>query len=213
GGAAEPLTPEQRDAVERSQRSAEHLLELINDLLDLSKLEAGKLETRVEDVEAVELAESVVGALSALAAEHGCTVCLEAAERPLNVTGDARRVRQILMNLLSNAIKFGRGAPVQVRLTPEPDGVRVEVRDHGPGIPQDDLERIFEEFVQLGDGDGTGTGLGLPIARRLAELQGGWLRVASAPGQGSTFTLFLPAAAPTSDAADFLSLPSSAILR
>ncbi|HWK90543.1 MAG TPA: histidine kinase dimerization/phospho-acceptor domain-containing protein, partial [Longimicrobium sp.] len=97
GGGADPLSLDQRDAVERSQRSAEHLLELINDLLDLSKLEAGKLETRVEDVEVVELAESVVAALGALADEHGCALSLDVAERPMCVTGDARRVRQILL--------------------------------------------------------------------------------------------------------------------
>ncbi|HEX2209826.1 MAG TPA: ATP-binding protein [Longimicrobium sp.] len=212
-GVYDPLTPQQREAVDRSQSSARHLLDLINDLLDLSRLEAGRLETRVEDVETAELVESVVDGLAPLALEHGCALSLHVAERPLTVTGDARRVRQILLNLLSNAVKFGHGQPVEVRLGPAPGGVLFEVSDHGPGIPSGDLERIFEEFVQLGE-PGVGTGLGLPIARRLAELQGGTLQVESRPGEGSTFRLFLPAAVPrVAHSAGFPSILSSAILR
>jgi PAS domain S-box-containing protein len=213
-GVYDPLTTAQREAVDRSQSSARHLLDLINDLLDLSRLEAGRLETRVEDVETAELVESVVDGLSPLALEHGCALTVHVAERPLVVTGDARRVRQILLNLLSNAVKFGHGQPVEVRLGPAEGGVLVEVTDHGPGIPSADLERIFEEFVQLGE-PGVGTGLGLPIARRLAELQGGKLEVASRPGEGSTFCLFLPSGAPRAPqpARGFPSYLSSAILR
>ena len=212
-GVYDPLTTAQREAVDRSQSSARHLLDLINDLLDLSRLEAGRLETRVEDVETAELVESVVDGLSPLALEHGCTLSMHVAERPLVVTGDARRVRQILLNLLSNAVKFGHGQPVEVRLGPADGGVLVEVSDHGPGIPPGDLDRIFEEFVQLGE-PGVGTGLGLPIARRLAELQGGTLEVASRPGEGSTFCLFLPAAVPrVAHSSGFPSFLSSAILR
>jgi PAS domain S-box-containing protein len=213
-GVYDPLTTPQREAVDRSQSSARHLLDLINDLLDLSRLEAGRLETRVEDVETAELVESVVDGLSPLALEHGCHLSVHVAERPLVVTGDARRVRQILLNLLSNAVKFGHGQPVEVRLGPTEGGVLVEVSDHGPGIPPGDLDRIFEEFVQLGE-PGVGTGLGLPIARRLAELQGGTLDVASHPGEGSTFRLFLPSGAPRAPqpARGFPSFLSSAILR
>ena len=212
-GVYDPLTPQQREAVDRSQASARHLLDLINDLLDLSRLEAGRLETRVEDVETAELVESVVDGLAPLALEHGCELSVRVAQRPLVVTGDARRVRQILMNLLSNAVKFGHGHPVEVRLGPAPGGVLFEVADHGPGIPPGDLERIFEEFVQLGE-PGVGTGLGLPIARRLAELQGGTLDVCSRPGEGSTFRLFLPSGVPqAAHRTGFPSAFSSAILR
>lgn len=212
-GVYDPLTAQQREAVDRSQSSASHLLDLINDLLDLSRLEARRLETRVEDVETAELVEGVVDALAALALEHGCDVSVHVARRPLVVTGDARRVRQILLNLLSNAVKFGHGQPVEVRLGPADGGVLVEVADHGPGIPPGDLERIFEEFVQLGE-PGVGTGLGLPIARRLAELQGGKLEVDSRLGEGSTFRLFLPGDVPrVAHSAGFPSFLSSAILR
>jgi PAS domain S-box-containing protein len=192
-GMCDPVTDAQREAVDRSQKSARHLLELINDLLDLSKLEAGKMEPRLEDVEVAELVEGVFAGVAPLAAEHGCVMTLEMPVRPLPVTGDARRVRQILLNLLSNAVKFGRGRPVEVRCLPMEGGVSVEVTDHGPGIDPADVPRIFEEFVQLGGDEGeVGTGLGLPIARRLAELLGGRLEVRTAPGQGSTFRLFLP---------------------
>jgi signal transduction histidine kinase len=183
----------QREALERSQKSAQHLLDLINDLLDLSKLEAGKMEARLEEVELAELVEGVAGAVRPMAEEQGCSLNVFVAERPLPITGDARRIRQILLNLLTNALKYGRGRPVDVRAARAADGgVEVEVRDHGPGILPEDLPRIFEDFVQLGDEPGPGTGLGLPIARRLAALMGGALDVASTPGEGSAFRLFLP---------------------
>ena len=212
-GVYDPLTDPQRDAVDRSQKSARHLLDLINDLLDLSKLESGRLETRVEEVEAAELVDSVVSGLAPLALEYGCDLSIQIAERPLPVVGDARRVRQILLNLLSNAIKFGHGSPVEVRCRAVEDGITVEVADQGPGIAPGDLERIFDDFVQLGE-PGVGTGLGLPIARRLAELQGGSLHAESALGRGSTFRLFLPNSAPlVPPTGGFPSFLSSVILR
>jgi PAS domain S-box-containing protein len=187
-----PLNEEQRDAVERSQRCAGDLLALINDLLDLSKLEAGRLEAHLEEVELCELVDGAVAAVGALARRNGCAVSVEVPGRPFVVVGDARRIRQILLNLLTNAVKFGQGNPVQV-IAQRCDGrVLVEVRDGGPGIAPEDVPRIFEDFVQLGDHPATGTGLGLPIARRLAEMLGGALEVVSTPGAGSSFRLFLP---------------------
>jgi PAS domain S-box-containing protein len=190
----DPLTPAQREAVERSQSSARHLLGLINDLLDLSKLEAGRLDTRREEVEVSELVESVAAELTPMAGEQGSTLTLELRARPATVVGDGMRIRQILLNLLSNAIKFGQGRPIEVRCAADEQGVAVEVTDHGAGIAEADLPRIWEDFVQLGNGDEAGTGLGLPIARRLAELLGGSLDVSSAPGAGSTFRFRLPCA-------------------
>ncbi|HEX6745928.1 MAG TPA: ATP-binding protein [Longimicrobium sp.] len=200
GGMYDALTAPQREAVERAQSSARHLLDLINDLLDLSKLEAGRLDTRREEVEVAELVESVAAELTPLAAEYGSRLDLELRARPAPVIGDGLRIRQILMNLLSNAIKFGQGRPIEVRCGADGGGVAVEVTDHGTGIAPDDLPRIWEDFVQLGNGDGSspGTGLGLPIARRLAELLGGSIEVTSAPGAGSTFRFCLPSA-PTGD--------------
>ncbi|MBB4635312.1 ATP-binding protein [Longimicrobium terrae] len=194
-GVYDPLSDEQRDAVERSQKSARHLLDLINDLLDLAKLDAGKLETRLADLDVAQEVEGVVAGLAPLAAEHGCPVSVQVDDPPLRATGDPRRVQQILLNLLSNAVKFGHGHPIEVNCRREGGGVVVQVADHGPGIGPDDLERIFDDFVQVGE-PGVGTGLGLPIARRLAELQGGSLTVSSREGEGSTFRLILPIAVP-----------------
>jgi len=194
GGMYDPLSPAQREAVERSQSSARHLLDLINDLLDLSKLEAGRMDARREEVDVAELVESVATELTPMAAEHGSDLTLHLDGSPGPVVGDGLRIRQILMNLLSNAIKFGQGLPIEVRCAADAGGVAVEVTDHGTGIAPDDLPRIWEDFVQLGNGEGAGTGLGLPIARRLAELLGGTIDVVSAPGIGSTFRLRLPGA-------------------
>jgi anti-sigma regulatory factor (Ser/Thr protein kinase) len=113
---------------------------------------------------------------------------------PVTVITDPRRVRQILLNLLSNAIKFGEGKPITVDCRRRDDGgVEIEVTDRGIGIPPEDLEKIFDEFVQLSQpNQHQGTGLGLPISRRLAQLLDGSLTVRSAPGEGSTFRLTLP---------------------
>lgn len=196
GGLCGPLTQQQREAVECSQSSARHLLDLINDLLDLSKLEAGRLDLRLETLDVAGVAEEVFTELTPMAAEHGSPLSLEVERRPLPVAGDRRRTRQVLLNLLSNAIKFGRGHPIRVRCAPlDGAGVAVDVADQGDGIAAEDIPRIWDDFVQLGEGD-PGTGLGLPIARRLAELLGGRIEVVSAPGAGSTFRFVLPANPP-----------------
>jgi signal transduction histidine kinase len=127
-----------------------------------------------------------------LASEQECTVTLDAPERPLVLAGDGKRIRQILLNLLGNAVKYGHGRPVRVRVARRDGGAILEVADLGPGIPPADQARIFEDFVRLDDAADQGTGLGLPIARRLAQLLGGSLEVASVVGQGSTFRLTLP---------------------
>jgi signal transduction histidine kinase len=191
------LTPEQSRGVERSQRAARHLLELVNDVLDLSKLEAGKMDLQVEPVSMSALIDDLFTTIRPLADEHGCELSFLGEGSPERITTDPRRVRQILLNLLSNAIKFGRGRPVVVRCEAVPDGgASVEVQDHGPGIQGHDLPRIFEEFVQLGSGEQSGTGLGLPISKRLAELLGGSLSVTSQVDEGCIFRLDLPVAAP-----------------
>jgi signal transduction histidine kinase len=183
--------------VERSQGSARHLLELINDLLDLSKLSAGRLDVRIETLDVAGVVEEAFAELSPMAADHGSALSLEFETRPLFVSGDRRRIRQILVNLISNAVKYGRGKPILVRcaVSAAGEGVAVEVHDRGTGIAAADLPRIWDDFVQLGEND-SGTGLGLPIARRLAELLGGAIEALSEPGAGSTFRLILPASPP-----------------
>jgi signal transduction histidine kinase len=190
-----PLADKQLKGIERSQRAAQHLLELVNDVLDLSKLEAGKMELLIEPVSVLALVDDLFTTIRPMAEERGSELVLHAEDCPDNITTDPRRARQILLNLLSNAIKFGEGKPVQVRCIGGPEGrVQIEVVDQGIGIPQDDLPRIFEEFVQLEESSQRGTGLGLPISRRLAELLEGTLEAESVPDRGSTFRLSLPAA-------------------
>ena len=193
-----PIDDRQRDALERSARAARHLLELVNDVLDLSKIEAGRIEVQVEEVHPRELIAELMDTVRPMAEESGVVLEMDPSSPPcLPVATDPRRVRQIMLNLLSNAIKFGGGKPVTVTCRGLGDGgVEMDVADQGRGIDPADQARIFEEFVQIDRESGTGTGLGLPISRRLAQLLGGSIRVASTPGQGSTFTVRLPAKAP-----------------
>jgi PAS domain S-box-containing protein len=190
------LNDKQAEGIERTQRAARHLLELVNDVLDLSKIEAGKIDLRLQPVTFPTVIEDLFVTVRPLADEHGCTLNLKS-EGDTKVTTDPRRVRQILLNLLSNAIKFGSHKPIEVVTCSDgKGGVIIEVTDHGEGIPPQDQERIFHEFVQLGKTQlQDGTGLGLPISRRLAELLQGTLTVKSTIGQGSTFRLSLPPAA------------------
>lgn len=188
-----PLESRQRGGLERSQRAARHLLELVNDVLDLSKLEAGKLDLAPEEVRVPDLIQDLFATVRPLADERGSALQLIFDDCVEPIVTDPRRLRQILLNLFSNAFKFGAGNPVNVRcVEQEEDGVVVEVEDRGVGIAADDHERIFEEFVQLSDQERAGTGLGLPISRALAELLGGKLELDSRPGEGSVFRLHLP---------------------
>lgn len=189
-----PLNDKQAEGIERTQRAARHLLELVNDVLDLSKIEAGKIDLQIQSVVFPVLIEDLFVSVQPLAAANDCTLKL-GQECEGSIVTDPRRVREILLHLLSNAIKFGAGKPIEVRcLQPPGGGITIEVADNGPGIPSEDLERIFHEFVQLGKRLlHDGTGLGLPISRRLAELLHGSLTVSSTVGEGSTFSLSLPA--------------------
>jgi PAS domain S-box-containing protein len=192
-----PLEEKQEQGLVRSQRAAHHLLELVNDVLDLAKIEAGRIELQVEPTRFPAVLAEVADTVRSLAEQHGSRVEVVGGTGPHDVHTDPRRFRQILLNLLSNAARFGEGKPIALGWAPTAGGgVEVRVTDHGRGIAAEDLERIFHEFEQVGAHDSGGTGLGLPISRRLAQVLGGALRVESTPGEGSTFTLVLPAAAP-----------------
>ena len=190
-----PLNPEQARGIDRANKAAKHLLELVNDILDLSKIEAGKLELEIQPATFPGLIHDLFVTVRPLADEHGSELALDFSGESVTLITDPRRVRQILLNLLSNAIKFGEGKPITVSCRRRADGgVEVDVADRGMGISPDDLEKIFDEFVQLSQpNQHQGTGLGLPISRRLAKLLDGTLTVQSAPGEGSTFRLTLPA--------------------
>ena len=192
-----PLNEKQAEGITRTHKAAKHLLELVNDVLDLSKIEAGKIDLRLQPVVFPALIEDLFVTVRPLADQFGSTLALEHEGQQLKVISDPRRLRQILLNLLSNAIKFGNGKPIRVRSVPTPDGgIVLEVIDQGEGIAPADREKIFDEFVQLGKTQLTeGTGLGLPISRRLAEMLSGKLEIESEVGEGSTFRLVLPATA------------------
>ncbi len=189
-----PLNAKQKEGLQRTLKAARHLLELVNDVLDLSKIEAGKIELTLQPVLFPSLIEDLFVTVRPLADEYGSTLSLSMEGESFSIVSDPRRVRQILLNLLSNAIKFGEGKPIRVMCGQnENKGVEIEVIDQGVGIAPEDIARIFEEFVQVTESKQPGTGLGLPISRRLAQLLDGTLTVCSTPGEGSSFRLVLPA--------------------
>jgi signal transduction histidine kinase len=174
--------------------AGKHLLSLINDVLDLAKIEAGRMELELSEVDLPDVLRSAVSMHSERAGRGGIALALTTEPTEITITADERRVRQIVFNLLSNAVKF-TPADGRVDVFARLDDGRVEiaVADTGPGIASEDLETIFEEFEQASDGKkAEGTGLGLPLSRRLVELHGGRLWVESRPGEGSTFRFTLP---------------------
>jgi signal transduction histidine kinase len=192
-GAYGEMNEQQRTAVERLGRSAQHLLELINDVLDISKIEAGKMEMNLEPTDLAMLIRETIPTIQILADEKGLAMEVRA-DRGAVLNTDPARVRQIILNLLSNAVKFTAEGQVEVELSGDSGaGYTIRVTDTGPGIAAEDQERIFEEFEQThSHASSGGTGLGLPISKRLAHLLGGTLSVQSEVGKGSTFVLTLP---------------------
>jgi signal transduction histidine kinase len=195
-----PITDQQREALDRVQRSQRHLLTLINDVLNLARAEAGQVEYVIESVPLAPLLGEVTSLLAPLFAARSlsCEVALSASES-LVARADRDKVHQILLNLLGNALKFTPdGGCITVQAAPSPtsaDLIDIGVRDTGIGIPAERLEAIFEPFVQLGGrtaGPRDGVGLGLSISRMLARGMGGNLVAQSAQGAGSTLTLSLP---------------------
>jgi len=180
-----------RRYLEKILRNAQHLLNLINDLLDLSKIEAGKIEIRMKPTNLTKLVEECVESLRPQAESKGLYLKFEAVEDILIET-DPDRVRQILLNLLSNAVKFTEKGGITVKMETDDGFVKIHVIDTGVGIPKDKIEKIFDKFVQVGEKRAGGTGLGLTISKKLAELLGGRITVESEVGKGSVFTLWLP---------------------
>lgn len=189
------LNEQQRSFVDRISEAGQHLLQLINDVLDLAKVEAGSITLDRQPVRLDLAAEQVIKIIKGTARNRGITIHLEvAAEEPL-VFADERRVKQVLFNLLSNAIRYSpENSEVRVKVEIEDETARVSVSDQGVGVPLHEQERIFQEFVQLGDSKQRtgGAGLGLPLSRKLVRLHGGDIGVRSTPGQGSTFWFTLP---------------------
>jgi signal transduction histidine kinase len=200
-GKVGPLSPAHREYIGDILTSSQHLLQLINDVLDLAKIESGKIEFRPEEVDLLQLTTEVRDIVRGLAANKHLRIDLDVDEDTRTVVVDAGRVKQILYNYLSNAIKFTpEGGRIAVRVASEgPSLFRIDVEDTGVGIPPEQLGRLFVEFQQLDASaakQDQGTGLGLALTKRIAEAHGGRVAVRSTPSQGSTFSAILPRTLP-----------------
>jgi signal transduction histidine kinase len=190
------LNDDQQACIADVVDAGRHLLSLVNDILDLSKVEAGRMELELSDFSLREVIESGLSLHTERADRAGIALASSFDPHDVTIRADERKVRQVVFNLLSNALKFTPpGGHVDVDARAVDGKVEVAVRDNGPGIDPDDQELIFEEFGQArrGGEQQEGTGLGLPLARKLVELHGGRLWVESAAGAGSTFRFVLPA--------------------
>jgi signal transduction histidine kinase len=195
------INDRQRDALRRGRAAAEHLLALINDILDLAKIEAGKMPLHLEEVELRDVIAEVAQQIEPMVRKKTLEFVIDIGMECPALYTDRTKVRQVLLNLLSNAVKFTNRGRVSVvaRGADESNGVRIEVVDTGIGIREKDLQAIWEDFRQV-DGSRTreygGTGLGLSITRKLLERLGGTVNVRSKYGEGSVFSVLLPQRTP-----------------
>jgi signal transduction histidine kinase len=184
-----------RDVHQRIDKSGRHLLGLINDVLDFSKIEAGQLALTINPYSIKDVIQAVVTSTHSLATEKNLALKITVPANLPSASGDERRITQVLLNLVGNAIKFTDSGEVRVDAAATDGALEVSVSDTGPGIAETDRDKIFEEFRQA-EGSITqrkgGTGLGLAIAKRIVELHGGKIWVASEVGKGSKFTFTLP---------------------
>ena len=191
------ITPSQREKLDIINRSGEHLLTLINDVLEMAKIEAGRLQLENAPFDLAKLVQDVADMMQLRAKEKGLQLLVDQSSAfPRFIKGDEARLRQILVNLVGNAVKFTSEGCVIVRLRARQGGrphLIVEVEDTGPGIKAEDQPRLFQPFTQLvKSGTQKGTGLGLAISRQLAELMGGTIGLESTLGKGSIFRVELP---------------------
>ena len=189
------IPPKALTTLERVQANGKHLLGLINDVLDLSKIEAGQINLTLTDYSVKDIVYNVYSAVESLANNKKISLKVDIAPELPQARGDERRLTQVLFNLVGNAIKFTDDGEVAIKASSSNGSVTVAVHDTGPGISAADQEKIFEEFQQA-DSSTTkekgGTGLGLAIAKRIVEMHGGRLWVESQPGQGATFSFMVP---------------------
>ncbi len=193
-----PLTDNMRVDLGLIYKNGQHLLHLINDVLDMAKIESGKMNLSVEKFNLLEIIEEVTSITSTFASEKNLSLFIDSAsDREVEIKADKIRLRQVMINLVNNAIKFTEKGKISIHVAREENNVLVTVKDTGIGIPMELLESIFQEFTQV-DTSTTrkagGTGLGLPISRRLIEMHGGrlWAESSGIDGEGSTFYVFLP---------------------
>jgi signal transduction histidine kinase len=189
------LNEKQDEYLKVIHASGQHLLSLINDILDLSKIEAGRMELVVTDFDLSMAIDNALTLVRERAVRRSIALHTTVDERLGHMQGDERKIRQVLLNLLSNAIKFTpEGGRIDVGAKPIDGSIEVSVSDTGVGIAPHDEEAVFEEFRQVGTADKKveGTGLGLALSRKFIELHGGKIWVKSQIGEGSTFTFTVP---------------------
>jgi len=193
--AGQTLDPEDLETIERIHAAGRHLLVLITNVLDISRIEAGRMSMQVETFDAADLAEEVVAMLAPLAHEQQDELALEVDRRPLAISTDRTKLRQVLFNLLENALKFTHQGRVVLQVESRGGLLALSVVDTGCGIEPGLVDQVFETFVQ-GPGSTTrrrgGTGLGLALCKRFVEMMEGEIHVASTPGQGTTVRVHLP---------------------
>src|SRR5690606_18095935 len=195
-GVKGPLNDDQRAMLSRVRETSRHLLGLINEVLDLAKIGAGRMDLVMVELDIGSIIDRAAQQIQPQAAGKGLTLEVQPPphDRAITVRADETRLTQIIVNLLSNAVKFTQQGGVTIAYDRSDGQIVIKVTDTGPGIPEDQTERIFEEFYQVEGGlsrASGGTGLGLAIARRFARLMNGDITVESEPGDGSTFTLEL----------------------
>jgi len=189
------LTPRQEEGLKRIQGAAQHLLALINDILDLAKIEAGRMPLHLDDVTLGDIMTEISQQIEPMVKKKNLTLNIELPSRELTLHTDRTKVKQILLNLLSNAVKFTHQGGIWVTILKDDEDLRFDVRDTGIGIRESDLDSIWEDFRQVDQSrtrEFGGTGLGLSITRKLVDALGGHVFAESVFGKGSTFTVVLP---------------------
>jgi signal transduction histidine kinase len=195
---SEPMTPEQREDVKTVVSAAHHLLELIDEVLDVSAIASGQVQLKLADVDLGKLLADVAKAQRPIVQGKGVEVRIDVAVPSPHVRGDERRLRQVITNIVSNAVKFTERGAIELAVRPADGKIELTVKDTGPGIAADQLPKLFREFVQLGSlkQRAHGTGLGLAICKRLVNAHQGEVTAESELGVGSTFRVVLPVAGP-----------------
>ena len=189
-----PLTQDQEEPVFLCRKEANRLTRLVGDLLDLTRIEAGKLPMNKTDMVLQDVLGTVAEMFRGLLKERGLEFVMELPNPPARIIGDRDRLQQVFVNLLANAAKFTQTGSIRVRLAQIEDLFQIDVTDTGSGIPVEDLERIFDKFERVGKGEEEGAGLGLPIARDIVSLHQGRIWAESELGHGSRFIVQLPMA-------------------
>jgi signal transduction histidine kinase len=202
-GTSGDINPEQRRQLERIQASARHQLDLVEELLAYTRLEAGREEPRLMETDARRVIQDVAELVRPEADGKGIDIRVEVPPSPVTIVTDPAKLRQIVLNLAGNATKYTERGSIRMGARAVEGRLIVEVSDTGPGIPEERHEYVFEPFTRVDESRTrvtSGSGLGLAIARRLAQLLGGTVRLRSAIGEGSTFTLDLPLEGPADEA-------------